>query len=156
MIGLHIPALRERLDDIPQLVNHLLNKLAEDQDTYPKTLTSAAQAQLMIQSYPGNIRELENILARASALTESDFIDVDDLDSGLMFDGVTLKPEPSVDDSTPVNPPQVDLLREVDGDLEGYLANRERDILNEALTAHRWNRTSAAKALGISFRSLPT
>lgn len=154
VIGLHIPALRERLDDIPQLVNHLLNKLAEDQDTYPKTLTSAAQAQLMIQSYPGNIRELENILARASALTESDFIDVDDLDSGLMFDGVTLKPEPSVDDSTPVNPPQVDLLREVDGDLEGYLANRERDILNEALTAHRWNRTSAAKALGISFRSL--
>jgi len=155
VIGLHIPALRERLEDIPKLVVHLLNKLAEEQDTAPKTLTSAAQSQLMTQSFPGNIRELENILARASALTESDFIDVDDLDSGLMFDGIRSEPNATAEDSTPAdNPPQADLLLEVDGDLEGYLANREREILNEALMTHRWNRTSAAKALGISFRSL--
>ena len=80
VIGLKVPALRERLDDIPVLVTHILMKIAEDQSVPARTLTDGALSQLMSQKFPGNIRELENILARASALTETGHIDIDDLD----------------------------------------------------------------------------
>jgi two-component system response regulator PilR (NtrC family) len=157
VIGLQVPALRERLDDIPVLVSHILMKIAEDQSVPARTLTDGALSQLMSQKFPGNIRELENILARASALTETGHIDIDDLDQqqDVSTAGYAV-PE------APAAPNQLEggstapktLLEEVNGDLETYLASRERQILTEALTAHRWNRTSAARSLGISFRSL--
>ena len=157
VIGLQVPALRERLDDIPVLVSHILMKIAEDQSVPARTLTDGALSQLMSQKFPGNIRELENILARASALTETGHIDIDDLDQQQDVSTADYAvPE------APAAPNQLEgestapitLLEEVNGDLETYLASRERQILTEALTAHRWNRTSAARSLGISFRSL--
>jgi len=120
-------------------------------------LTDGALSQLMSQKFPGNIRELENILARASALTETGHIDIDDLDQQQDVSTADYAvPE------APATPNQLEgestapitLLEEVNGDLETYLASKERQILTEALTAHRWNRTSAARSLGISFRSL--
>ena len=157
VIGLQVPALRERLDDIPVLVSHILMKIAEDQSVPARTLTDGALSQLMSQKFPGNIRELENILARASALTETGHIDIDDLDQqqDVSTAGYAVPEAPAA-----ANQPEGDstasktLLEEVNGDLETYLASRERQILTEALTAHRWNRTSAARSLGISFRSL--
>jgi len=157
VIGLQVPALRERLDDIPVLVTHILMKIAEDQSVPARTLTDGALSQLMSQKFPGNIRELENILARASALTETGHIDIDDLDQQQDVSTADYAvPE------APATPNQLEgestapitLLEEVNGDLETYLASKERQILTEALTAHRWNRTSAARSLGISFRSL--
>ncbi len=56
VIGLHVPALRERLQDIPLLVSHLLAKMADEQVIAPKTLTAAAQSWLMTHEFPGNIR----------------------------------------------------------------------------------------------------
>ena len=157
VIGLQVPALRERLDDIPVLVSHILMKIAEDQSVPARTLTDGALSQLMSQKFPGNIRELENILARASALTETGHIDIDDLDqqqdvstAGYAVPEAPAAPNQLEGDSTA----PITLLEEVNGDLETYLASRERQILTEALTAHRWNRTSAARSLGISFRSL--
>ena len=154
VIGLHVPALRERRQDIPALVTHLLGRMADELGTAPKNLSPEAQSQLMNHEFPGNIRELENMLARASALNESGTIDAGDLAPAATF----AIPERSVDRSTPdsqqTHPSSADLLAAVDGDLEGYLADREREILDEALTVHRWNRTATAKALGISFRSL--
>ena len=160
VIGLQVPALRERLDDIPVLVSHILMKIAEDQSVPARTLTDGALSQLMSQKFPGNIRELENILARASALTETGHIDIDDLDQqqDVSTAGYAAPEAPEApaaanrlegDSTAPMT-----LLEEVNGDLETYLASRERQILTEALTAHRWNRTSAARSLGISFRSL--
>jgi two-component system response regulator PilR (NtrC family) len=157
VIGLQVPALRERLDDIPVLVSHILMKIAEDQSVPARTLTDGALSQLMSQKFPGNIRELENILARASALTETGHIDIDDLDQqqDVSTAGYAVPEAPAAanqlegDSTAPKT-----LLEEVNGDLETYLASRERQILTEALTAHRWNRTSAARSLGISFRSL--
>ena len=157
VIGLKVPALRERLDDIPVLVTHILMKIAEDQSVPARTLTDGALSQLMSQKFPGNIRELENILARASALTETGHIDIDDLDQqqDVSTAGYAVPEAPAAanqlegDSTAPKT-----LLEEVNGDLETYLASRERQILTEALTAHRWNRTSAARSLGISFRSL--
>ena len=157
VIGLQVPALRERLDDIPVLVSHILMKIAEDQSVPARTLTDGALSQLMSQKFPGNIRELENILARASALTETGHIDIDDLaqqqdinTAGYAVPEAPAAPNRLEGDSTA----PMTLLEEVNGDLETYLASRERQILTEALTAHRWNRTSAARSLGISFRSL--
>ncbi len=157
VIGLQVPALRERLDDIPVLVTHILMKIAEDQSVPARTLTDGALSQLMSQKFPGNIRELENILARASALTETGHIDIDDLDqqqdvstADYAVPEAPAAPNQLEGDSTA----PITLLEEVNGDLETYLASRERQILTEALTAHRWNRTSAARSLGISFRSL--
>ena len=157
VIGLKVPALRERLDDIPVLVTHILMKIAEDQSVPARTLTDGALSQLMSQKFPGNIRELENILARASALTETGHIDIDDLDQqqDVSTAGYAVPEAPAAANQLEggSTAPKT-LLEEVNGDLETYLASRERQILTEALTAHRWNRTSAARSLGISFRSL--
>ncbi|MDG1066012.1 MAG: sigma-54 dependent transcriptional regulator [Luminiphilus sp.] len=158
VIGLQVPSLRERLDDIPVLTTHILTKIAEDQNVPARTLTDNALSQLMNHKFPGNIRELENILARASALTETEHIDIDDLDQQEGFSttgraALLEPPAPSHVESSRIPVPKT-LLEDVNGDLETYLASKERQILTEALTAHRWNRTSAARSLGISFRSL--
>ena len=160
VIGLHVPALRDRLQDIPQLVTELLKKLADEQGGPPAVLSDDAAARLAIHDYPGNVRELENILARASALADSNTIS----EADLMFAAVPIKPTPAPETSPQVGDPTAtppatgvandDLLSAVSGDLETYLADTEREILSQALMAHRWNRTTAAKALGISFRSL--
>ena len=157
VIGLQVPALRERLDDIPVLVTHILMKIAEDQSVPARTLTDGALSQLMSQKFPGNIRELENILARASALTETGHIDIDDLDQqqNVSTADYAVPEAPAASNQLEgESTAPITLLEEVNGDLETYLASRERQILTEALTAHRWNRTSAARSLGISFRSL--
>ena len=158
VIGLQVPSLRERLDDIPVLSAHILKKIAEDQGIPPRGLTDSALAHLMRHAFPGNIRELENILARASALTENSDIDIEDLIQQEDFSAVqhVIQKEGtdfSNAESGSAKAPAT-LLEEVNGDLETYLAGQERQILTEALTAHRWNRTSAARSLGISFRSL--
>ena len=157
VIGLQVPALRERLDDIPVLVSHILMKIAEDQSVPARTLTDGALSQLMSQKFPGNIRELENILARASALTETGHIDIDDLDQqqDVSTADYAVPEAPAASNQLEgESTAPITLLEEVNGDLETYIASRERQILTEALTAHRWNRTSAARSLGISFRSL--
>ena len=158
VIGLQVPSLRERLDDIPVLSAHILKKIAEDQGIPPRGLTDSALAHLMTHAFPGNIRELENVLARASALTENSDIDIEDLIQQEDFSAVqhVIQKEGtdfSNAESGSAKAPAT-LLEEVNGDLETYLAGQERQILTEALTAHRWNRTSAARSLGISFRSL--
>ena len=158
VIGLQVPSLRERLDDIPVLSAHILKKIAEDQGIPPRGLTDSALAHLMSHAFPGNIRELENVLARASALTENSDIDIEDLIQQEDFSAVqhVIQKEGtdfSNAESGSAKAPAT-LLEEVNGDLETYLAGQERQILTEALTTHRWNRTSAARSLGISFRSL--
>jgi len=159
VISLQVPALRERLEDIPALVAELLKRMAAEQGLPEPLLTAAATDRLASHDYPGNVRELENILARASALTDGDRID----ESDLLFSDAPDRAQTSAMASTAsgsaatvpaAGQGAVSLLDVVGGDLEGYLANTERAILNEALLAHRWNRTTAAKALGISFRSL--
>ena len=159
VISLQVPALRERLEDIPALVAELLKRMAAEQGLPEPLLTAAATDRLASHDYPGNVRELENILARASALTDGDRID----ESDLLFTDAPDRAQTSAMASTAsgsaatvpaAGQGAVSLLDVVGGDLEGYLANTERAILNEALLAHRWNRTTAAKALGISFRSL--
>ena len=135
VIDLRMPSLRERPEDIPELIDHILRRIAHDSGD-PKPHVDRDALQLLCRhDYSGNVRELENVLERASALCEGSIIRVDDL-------GI----EPAAPLETPARSPGQDL--------ETYLAEVERNVIVAALESTRWNRTAAAKQLGISFRAL--
>ncbi len=151
VIDLFIPPLRHRRADIPLIARHILLKMAEASGSKPLTLSRDAVERLKEHEYRGNIRELENILARAAALLDGDRIEVHNLD-------LNSGPRPAPPEAAPMGsaPSQAPLSEGVNhqGDLDAYLAHIERRILEEELQRHRWNRTATAKALGISMRSL--
>lgn len=136
VIELHMPALRERREDIPALADSVLARLASDAGGPTPTLTAAALSALQSYAFPGNVRELENILERAMALSMSDQIDVADL---------RLEPAEEAADSNSAPP---------GGSLQDYLDHVERQAINEALGKTHGNRTAAARVLGVTFRSL--
>ena len=138
VIELPMSPLRTRREDIPVMIDHILERLAQRTGMPKPRLDRAALQALFEHDFPGNVRELENILERATALCEGAVIRVDDL--GLVSNGNASTPE------APVGLPQQGL--------EDYLADVERQIIEQALESTRWNRTAAARALGISFRAL--
>ena len=150
VIDLMVPPLRNRRADIPLIAAHILKKMPPGAGDRPLRLSDRAAARLMAHEFPGNIRELENILARAAALLEGHVIDTADLELD-----TSASPEPSFEEdasdesaSAPVS------VEGASGDLDGYLSGIERTIIEEALQTHRWNRTATAKSLGITLRSL--
>ena len=148
VIELRVPGLRERLDDIPALARVILARIAGSSGEPRCELAADALAALRSYSFPGNVRELENVLERAAALSEGTRIGSADLQ---LPAGAAPRPQRR-GEASPGQPH--DLLSAVGGDLDGYLADIERSVLNEALAANRWNRTDAARTLGVSFRSL--
>ncbi|ADE13782.1 sigma-54 factor interaction domain-containing protein [Nitrosococcus halophilus Nc 4] len=135
VIELPVPPLRQRASDIPQLAEHILSKLAGiNQITCPK-LTSDALEALQVYPFPGNVRELENTLERAMTLCDSEIIEAKDLHLP--------KAEPP---STPTSLPV--------GSLEECLEGVERRAILQALERTHYNKTAAAKLLGITFRAL--
>lgn len=148
VIDLHVPSLRERLDDLPELAQAILQRLDAEGVNSKAKLDASAISALGKYDFPGNVRELENILERALALSDGETISGDDFQF----------PTAPVNGS-PENP-QADRRRAVSGaldahgDLEAHLEDIERQILSSALETSRWNKTATAKALGISFRSL--
>jgi two-component system response regulator PilR (NtrC family) len=134
VIELHVPTLDERLSDIPELTDAILKKLAKSQNRTPVTISKNALEMLMTYHFPGNVRELENILERAMAMCESSQIELSDLHLP------TLKEKNIRDVST--------------ADLTGILQDQEKELILDALEKTKWNRTAAARLLGISFRTL--
>ncbi len=134
VIEINIPPLRERADDIPLLSTYILEKLVKRNKGKQIRLAGAAMMALNDYSFPGNIRELENILERAITLCETGVIDVDDL-------------------QLPANGEVVSKSNN-DHSLDSYLDDVERQTILDALEKTRWNKTAAAKQLGISFRAL--
>jgi two-component system response regulator PilR (NtrC family) len=152
VIELAVPSLRERPDDIPLLSTHILKRMAQEYECEPATLASDAIAHLQGYDFPGNVRELENILERAFTLCDDDEIGAGDLQLG---NGMQAAPSISgmitgaqSDDTGAIPVPEGEI------DLEGYLESIERQAIEKALEATRWNKTAAAKRLGISFRAL--
>lgn len=152
VIELAVPPLRDRGDDIPLLADHILQRIAREYECDPARLTRAAIGRLKTYHFPGNVRELENILERAFTLCDDDRIDAADLHLG---NGVApagsppaqaLETEHSGHEAIPVPEGEIDL--------ENYLEGIERQAIEKALEATRWNKTAAAKRLGISFRAL--
>ncbi|MDJ0878800.1 MAG: sigma-54 dependent transcriptional regulator [Halieaceae bacterium] len=146
VIGLHVPSLRERRQDIPLLANFLLQRLAGATEQPVQRLSEEAMDALVAYGFPGNVRELENILERACTLCSGERIEVEDL---RLSQGIELEPTPQP--ISHAGPPPVE---EAFGNLDEYLENIEREVLTRALEQSRWNKTAAAKLLGISFRSL--
>ncbi|MGB7503240.1 MAG: sigma-54 dependent transcriptional regulator [Azonexus sp.] len=132
VIELHMPSLRERMEDIPVLVAALLNKLSGD--TVPLVSPAALQA-LAAYPFPGNVRELENILERATALYSGSAIEADDLQ---------LAPD-EMGGESPGRGSET---------LDDYLNRLERQAILEALQKTEGNRTAAARLLGVTFRSM--
>lgn len=145
VIELHVPPLRDRVDDIPQLVAFILAKLAEKNKVAVPKLSSKAIKSLRDYNYPGNVRELENILERA--MTWMDGNEITDADLMLNQEKETMHAA-----FLPSKQSTDDLL--VAADLTSHLEDQERQIIIQALESVRWNKTAAAKKLGISFRAL--
>jgi two-component system response regulator PilR (NtrC family) len=135
VIELHVPPLRERGEDVLMLTHHILQRLAEAQGILLPTLTKQAQNALLAYRFPGNVRELENTLERALTLCTDGVIDEPDLQLRQDIDEATA----NVDG---------------EGPLEAQLEEIERDAIVKALEQTRYNKTAAAKVLGISFRAL--
>ncbi len=152
VIELGVPPLRERTGDIELLASHILERIAGEYECQPATLAPEAISLLQDYDFPGNVRELENILERAYTLCDADRIGPDDLHLG---NGG--QPSATSRDSAPEaasTAPETITAPDGEIDLESYLENIERQTIEKALEATRWNKTAAAKRLGISFRAL--
>ncbi len=134
VIELKVPPLRERGDDVLLLIDHFLTDLSVSTDS-EYLLSPTARKALINYSFPGNIRELENILERAVTLCEGNVIEEEDL-------------------QLPENGSFNALEASGELHLEAYLTSIERERIIDALEQTRWNKTAAAKLLGISFRAL--
>jgi two-component system response regulator PilR (NtrC family) len=172
VIELQVPPLRERRDDIPLLVQYILKNIRETQAQSPIKLSRAALAAIQGYAFPGNVRELENMLQRACALADTDTIELGDLpelpQSRLELNAMTeasyeLESEADAGTKSPSHgesealmsgSEQVGMIHEKTAfSLEQHLENIERQAFQKALEECKWNRTEAARKLGISFRS---
>ncbi len=136
VIEVRVPPLRERRDDIPLLAQEILQRIAQRHQVDAPALTKSAIQALVAYDFPGNIRELENILERAAALAENHRIESHDL---------MLQARETRSDAAAAAAP---------ASIDETLAQSERERIEEALEKTRYNKTKAAELLGISFRSL--
>ena len=145
VIELPVPPLRERREDILPIAEAILARLAGELGEKLPPLSDAARAALQDYAFPGNVRELENILERAVALSDGSHIDVSDLRlPRIVADAASSGPGAS--GPSPA--------RAFDGGLPDALEQIERETIQKALEACRYNKTKAAAQLGITFRAL--
>ncbi|MGH8674808.1 MAG: sigma-54-dependent transcriptional regulator, partial [Burkholderiales bacterium] len=144
VIELRMPALRECREDIPAIAASILERLAQQNGAPVPPLSEAAVAELLRYDFPGNVRELENTLERAVALSTGERLEPGDLalhrigsDADMMAESAAAAPDPVLDRPLPV-----------------YLDGVERKAILDALAKTSFNRTAAAKLLGITFRAL--
>jgi len=159
VIQIRVPPLRERLEDLGLIGARVLARIAQDAGVSPTPrLTPGALQTLSRYAFPGNVRELENLLHRALALAGGEWIDSDDLglpetlldeqrsESQFAALEAPLAAEPGTEGLA--------LQQDLPNDLARYLDEVERVILLRALELHRFNRTAAAASLGLSLRQI--
>jgi two-component system response regulator PilR (NtrC family) len=154
-----LPPLRERGQDILILANHFIQKISQEWELPVKSLTTRAEQFLLQQYFPGNVRELRNIIERAITLSDDETIDLAHLQTAPLRSSISIpsnayvqsdESEITLQSASP-NPSSKKLPPE---GLERYLENIEKEVLLNALNLTHWNRTLAAKKLGMTFRSL--
>ncbi len=137
VIELRVPPLRERDEDMLQLAGHILKRLAARMELEPPRLSARAQRALKDYHFPGNVRELENILERAITLCTQGVIQAEEVQLRAVQTGGEGQPAAAGS-----------------GPLGTQLDDVQRDAIVRALEQTRYNKTAAAKLLGISFRAL--
>ncbi|MFA9459860.1 sigma-54-dependent transcriptional regulator [Thiohalorhabdus sp. Cl-TMA] len=135
VIPLHLPPLRERMEDIPLLARHFLERFAHQLGRNPPVLTAEALSVLQAYPWPGNIRELENILERTVVMTQGDTMGSEDLPHEL-----SRPPAASAKADFPTH----------------HLPTIERQVVIDAMEKTNWNQSQAAVLLGISRKQLRT
>lgn len=158
VIQIRVPPLRERLDDLGPICAAVLDRISRDAGVHPAPrLSRDAFDRLASYGFPGNVRELENLLHRAVAMSGNEVIELVDLDLPMVLDSeeaqrdfdanvAKVLAEPPTHDA--VAPPALP------SDLAVYLDEIERDILARALERHRYNRTAAGASLGLTLRQM--
>ena len=153
VIELRVPPLRERREDVPRLTARILSRLAEDSGSPAPRLQPPALKALLDYPFPGNVRELENILERAVALCENGSIEVADLMLNVRAAGAGGSAD-SEDDEDGDDAGAGNGAASGTVGLDDYISNLEREKIMQALQETRYNKTAAAKRLGITFRAL--
>jgi transcriptional regulator with PAS, ATPase and Fis domain len=133
VVGIHTPALRERVDDIPLLVNHFIEKYNTELGKQCQGVTEDGMRTLVAHEWKGNIRELENVIERSIIFSEEDLIDVKNL--GLLS-------------------PYVDAVDGADDNLQITLKAFEKQHILRVLKKHNYDKTQASRALGVGLSSL--
>ncbi len=154
VIELAVPSLRERREDIEELSRSILRKIALENRVETPSLDGEALKLLSAYDFPGNVRELENILQRAAALCEHNLILSEHLD---LQNWTTSSPNKMEEERTRSGGSEHAMEKVNVHDnfsLEQHMETIERDIISRTLESTRWNKTAAAKKLGMSFRSL--
>jgi two-component system response regulator PilR (NtrC family) len=142
VIQLRLPPLRERREDIALLADHFLKKFNAEHGRTIHGIDPDAMSAIMGHHFPGNVRELENLIERAVTLAPGDRVSADTLPtlSALSTAGIPIGPAPA--------------LPEAGLDLEKAVEDFERSLIIKALERTRGNRTEASRVLGVTFRSL--
>ena len=159
VIRITVPPLREHIADLPALCTSVLQRIARDAGvTPPPTLAPDALQHLLRYSFPGNVRELENLLHRALALAGTPVIVRGDLGlpDELLQETLALEAhvEAEAPPALPVAVAAATSAAALPSDLALYLDQAEREILERALERHRYNRTAAGASLGLSLRQM--
>ena len=153
VIEMRVPSLRERAEDIPDLAEAIVRRLSRRLGVEAPEISAGALAMLAAHAFPGNVRELENVLERALTLCVTDTIDVADIQ--LRAPMPDAPAESAIAPASGATPGGVSSAPAVGaGALGEQLDSIERDAIVKALEQTRYNKTAAAKLLGMSFRAL--
>jgi len=153
VVRLSIPPLRERLTDLPLLIQHLLEKICERNNKPPMGLNEAALQKLQTYAFPGNIRELENLLERAVVLNSKKEIDAVDIQLG---DGLVTAATASVGNETAAGFDLRSYLKEqaalsADGKIFETVVNAvEKELIRILLNQNQFNKKKTSEALGVN------
>jgi transcriptional regulator with PAS, ATPase and Fis domain len=141
VIPIEIPPLRERIEDIPLLTQYFLQRFALQSVTEQKKIDPQALEQLMRYSWSGNVRELENVIERASALCEGDIIKSEDLPAQVLYDRDSFETISEAD-------------WQVGQPLDNFVRAQERKYIELTLKFNQGSREKTASMLGISIATL--
>src|SRR5690554_5279995 len=150
VIGLHVPPLRERTGDLPLLSTAILQRLAQAMHRDIPRLSDGALKALEGYGFPGNVRELENILERALALADGDVVQAEDL----QLPRHEARPAQPTQAPPGADPARISPYDTASTALPSYIEEIERAAIQQALQENRYNKTKTAAALGITFRAL--
>ncbi|WP_256474019.1 sigma-54-dependent transcriptional regulator [Microbulbifer okhotskensis] len=156
VIEIATPPLRTRAEDIPLLLDVITQRIATNAGIPAPAISREALVALQAYSFPGNVRQLENILERAITLSNQQVIHADDLLLNNSEQKQLTAPNPPKNQSQSttslINSNSFDPAQHTS--LDNFLQGIEKGVIEDALVKTRWNRTAAAEKLGISFRSL--